>query len=376
MLYLFGGRVPFAGFQTLRLSNNVIHDSVEMFDTWHGCWVQCPPMPRRRAGGAAASLPDGRILVSGGYDERGVVDGLLSTCDAYDPQQESWQACVADMLRARWGHGCTALGKKIVAVGGCSVWQPGVPQVRNAFMETLRSCEIFVQDACVGTGSWHPLAPLQVARSGARVVALGERYLVAVGGCEDPFGRVQMQASVELYDVQAGCWSLLDAHLSNPRTCAAVAPLSSHQIVAVGGSGANEQFLGSRSSCVEVFGVELPEDEPRDQKHDTDEEFSFSHGVPDLLAGRVGCQAAVLNLPSERARFPICEHRCLVAIGGERCDRQADSQIFARVLNLETGTWCSSDVLPSSCSAPRTAVALCVGSGRVACARLRSENES
>merc|ERR1719454_903394 len=60
MLYAIGGRN--------RRKGPV--DTVEMFETWHGRWVQCPPMPRRRAGSAAASLPDGRLLVIGGYDER------------------------------------------------------------------------------------------------------------------------------------------------------------------------------------------------------------------------------------------------------------------------------------------------------------------
>eukprot|EP00959_Pyramimonas_sp_CCMP1952_P060371 1261375-Pyramimonas_sp.AAC.1 len=68
-----------------------------MFDTWNGCWVQCPSMSARRAGCAAAVLRDQRILCMGGYDVNGIVQGLLATCEAFDPIQEAWDASVADM---------------------------------------------------------------------------------------------------------------------------------------------------------------------------------------------------------------------------------------------------------------------------------------
>lgn len=367
MLYVFGGRVPFAGHQTMGLSANIIYDSVEMLDTWSGSWVQCPAMPRRRAGGAAACLPNGHIILSGGYDERGVANGLLSTCDVYDPEQECWHADVANLLRARWGHACVTLGHKVIAIGGCSVWQSA--QAQDTFMETLRSCEVFTKTANDASSCWQPLAPLQVARSGTRAVVLSERYIVAVGGCEDPFGRCQMQASIELYDAIAGCWSLLANHLENPRTCAAVAALSNRRIVAVGGSNSMRPFRAP--GCVEVFGLKLPDDMPCDvdEERDVAKLIGFDRTVPDLIAGRVGCQAVVLNLPSEKSNYPFCEDRCLVAVGGERYNRKSDGKLFVKGLSLETGAWCASDVLPPACIAPRTAVALCVGSGRVAGAR-------
>lgn len=381
MLYVFGGRVPLAGFQTLRPSAGVVHDSVEMFDTWHGRWVQCPPMPCHRAGAAAACLPDGRILVCGGYDQRGVVEGLLSTCDAYSPWEERWEADVAQLSRGRWGHSCVTLGNSIYAVGGCSTWQPG-EGARNAFMETLRSCEVLTDGP--GEKKWQPCGSLQVARSGARVVALGEKYLVAVGGCEDPFGRVKMQTSLELYDVRTGCWSLLDVHLTNPRTCAVVAAFNGNRVV-VGGGASVEQPPGGIDASMEVVTVPLPrgkqlaaigEGEGDDEKASGVDKCEASlvermSGTPDFLVGRVGCQATVVDLPSHSSRYPFSNQRCLVAIGGERSDRKADSESFSRVLNLETGAWCDSDLIPQLKAPSRTAVALCVGVGRVDGARLR-----
>jgi hypothetical protein len=78
-----------------------------MFDTWHGKWVGCKAMPTARAGCAAAPLPDGRIMVVGGYDEHGIVAGLLATCDVYNPKKQCWeeQGTIPSLRRARWGHG-------------------------------------------------------------------------------------------------------------------------------------------------------------------------------------------------------------------------------------------------------------------------------
>jgi len=319
-------------------------------------------MPSPRAGGAAACMPDGRILISGGYDERGVVEGLLKSCDAYSPWQESWQSGVASLLRARWGHSCCTLGGRIYAVGGCSVWQNA-----NAFMETLRSCEVFED------GRWQECAPLQVPRSGSRVVALGERYLAAVGGCEDPFGRISIQSSVEIYDSEARSWSLLDTQLAIPRTCASVAAIDDSRILVAGGRSSGQRG----GATVEVFTTPLakgqqatPSSKDNDVCSEEKEEGNFC-GLVDCLDGRMGCQAIVLNLPDTGAQYPMSNRRCLVAVGGERCDRSPDAELFSCALNIETGKWCESDVLPPLQGAPRTAVALCVGAGRVADPRFR-----
>merc|ERR1719437_13014 len=136
---------------------------------------------------------------------------------------------MAPLSRARWGHACATLRGKVYVVGGCSL-QLGA-QPREAFMETLRSCEVYdpVEN------KWSCAAPLQIARSGSRVVALaGDRYLAAIGGCDDVFGRAETQPTVELYDVLSGQWSLLSRRLAQPRTTAAVAPVGRHSLLVFG----------------------------------------------------------------------------------------------------------------------------------------------
>ena len=82
-LYVIGGRD----------NNQEPLDVVEMFDTWNGRpgqvpsklwlrWVTCPDMLAKRAGCASAPLPNGCLLVCGGYDKRGIVSGVLDSCEA------------------------------------------------------------------------------------------------------------------------------------------------------------------------------------------------------------------------------------------------------------------------------------------------------
>jgi hypothetical protein len=371
MLYAFGGRNQGRG----------PLDAVEMFDTWHGRWVPCAPMPTRRAGSGAALLPDQRMMVIGGYDERGIAEGLLATCDVYNPFTMQWgEAGAAPLARKRWGHGCASLGGKVYVVGGCSLQPDAQPQ--EAFMETLRCCEVYNSDE----NTWSACAPLQVARSGSRVVAIDERYLAAIGGCDDVFGRAETQPTVELYDSTTGQWSLLEWRLENPRTTAAVASIGSGRLLVVGGAPS--------LSSAEVYQVRVPQEEGSSRWNGTPQRgisrctSSSSNNadaqsqrgdevmpkIADITEGRMGCQAVVVNLPQPGAPYPLANRPCVVIVGGERCEEEGAGNDWPRVRQFQsipvfdvvTGKWQEdSELVMPSMAAARTAVALCVGVGYV-----------
>jgi len=395
MLYAFGGRNQSRG----------PLDAAEMFDTWHGRWVSVAPMPTRRAGSAAALLPDRRIMVIGGYNENGIAEGLLSTCDVYDPVTQCWDdRGAAPLARKRWGHGCATLGGKVYVVGGCSLPQDAQPD--EAFMETLKCCEVYSPDE----NRWRKCAALQIARSGSRVVVLDERHLAAVGGCDDVFGRAESQPTVEIYDSATQLWSLLASRLESPRTTAAVAAIGSTRLLVVGGA---PSLSSSEVYDVQLSGTRTGDEDgddtmglatPRRHVNDEDDEASvpgdMSMSLPgdmsihsddfddvvrrtitparaprieDLPEGRMGCQAAVVSLPRAGGSYPLADQPCVVIVGGERCDDPLNDGEFPRVsqftsipvFDVETGAWRkdSKTVMPEM-TAARTAVALCVGFGR------------
>lgn len=333
-------------------------DTVEMFDTWHGEWVTCPSMLVRRAGCAAATLPDGRLIVVGGYDERGIVEGLLGTCELFDPAKQTWTTDAALLSRARWGHGCASLRGKIYTVGGCSL-RPGAPP-REAFMETLRTCEVYDP----ASGTWAPCNDLHVARAGARVVAVSDRFLAVVGGCDDVFGRAELLPTVELFDVQSGRWTILEPQLSTPRTTAAAAAIDDREILIVGGapslSSAEVYQLPrpqatSGTSCCEDSAAQRPPSPRRPP-------------ICDMAEGRMGCQAVTMDLPAPGKNFPLCTRPCVVVVGGENGDEDLDSNVrqFSSVLvyDIEAKGWRDEQSFPPI-PTPRTAMALVVGPGAI-----------
>lgn len=390
MLYAFGGRNQRQG--TLR--------SVEMLDSRHGCWVPCPEMPRRRAGSAAAALPDGRLMVLGGYDERGISDGLLSSCDIYDPTNESWHENVtAPLNRARWGHGCAALGGLIYVVGGCSLVTAGM---LDPYMETLSSCEAYDPVR----NRWENIASLQVPRSGCRVVALAGRYLAAVGGCLDVFGQAETLNTVEVFDVVTGRWELVDDRLGEQRTSSAVAAIDDTRLFIAG--GAPSKF------SAEVFRLAQ---RASGQAGEAVEANNTPEMLLDMKEGRMGCQAAIVSIPrvaavasaivssdaqmvetetegesdsctetEQEARNAAtaqvraaCEAyvSCVLIVGGERCGenevqdgRQPKQLNTCAAFDLNANKWLDSSMIPKLATS-RTTTALCVGMGRVCMARLK-----
>lgn len=244
-------------------------------------------------------------------------------------------------------------------------------------METLRGCEVYDP----AQGSWGPCADLNIARAGARVVALADRYLAAVGGCDDVFGRALLLPTVELFDGRSGCWSLLDLPLSTPRTTAAVAALDDRQILIIGGApslSSAEVYRVPSAAVADDAQCSVGEAgeaavSGRDQESPS-RQTSGRTLISDIAEGRMGCQAVAIDLPAPEGRYPLCTHRCIVVVGGETGDEDGDDEHwepnirqFSSVLvfDAEVQEWRAEDYFPAI-PTPRTAMTLCVGPGRIA----------
>ncbi|CAK9117523.1 unnamed protein product [Durusdinium trenchii] len=323
-LYVIGGRD----------NNQEPLDVVEMFDAWNGRWVTCPGMLARRAGCAAAALPNGCLMVCGGYDEQGIVRGVLDSCEVFNPLQQRWSKTGAALLRARWGHGCSVLGSEVYAVGGCALL-PG-SLIGEELMETLRSCEAYD----VTTDSWRIAPSLNVARAGARVVTIAGGKLAAVGGCDDVFGRAEMLASVEILKQGNSNWELLDTQLGVPRTTAAAVALDAERILVMGGAPS--------LSSAEVYHVQKKAQEDQGEVG-----CASQIQIGDMAEGRMGCQAVVMRLPAPGKTFPTCTRQCVVVVGGENGDEDWEDEgaTLARqfstvlVFDAEEGVWRPTDAL-------------------------------
>jgi hypothetical protein len=148
----------------------------EVFIPSTGTWQPTGRMRAARRGQGASPLPDGRVLISGGYNDAEEKSGTppegsisTATAEIYDPDTGSFSATGTMVGGRRTGHAAMALrdGRVLVAGG------------RNS-TGFLASAELYDP----ATGLWSRTADMNVARSQPLVAPLPDgRVLVAGKPC-------------------------------------------------------------------------------------------------------------------------------------------------------------------------------------------------
>ena len=131
MFKLRDGRVlVVGGFTGVTWAKRTNVASAALYDLKTGRWSETRPMKDQRAGFSTTLLPDGRVLVAGGWSSRGLE---LKSAEFFDPATETWWPA-APMIVARRNHRATLLANGDVLVIGGSNFLGG---------QYLNSCEIF-----------------------------------------------------------------------------------------------------------------------------------------------------------------------------------------------------------------------------------------
>jgi N-acetylneuraminic acid mutarotase len=262
---LADGRVLVAG----GISTNGTEASAELYDPAQNTWTLQTPMPYAMNEARAVTLNDGRVLVAGGSDGNG--HGLASTL-LYTPGDNggTW-APGPSMTAARFLPDLTLLsdGRVLVSGGyddnsqgvssaerldaGATAWQPaGAMSAGRALALTVRladgrvlsvggtdsivttntlaSADIYDPD----TNSWSSTAPMSTRRLFAAGGLLpGGRVIVAGGGANDANNDLELSQSAELFDPTTGTWSVA-APLPGPLAIAGSAVVDGGLLVAGG----------------------------------------------------------------------------------------------------------------------------------------------
>ncbi len=178
-----------------------------------------------RAAHTATLLPDGKVLLAGGFRPQGTAEIAIASAELYDPQTNSFMP-TNDMNEPRSGHTATLLPNgKVLIVGG---WGPN---------QRLATAELY--DPAAGTFSY--AASLFEPRASMTATLLQDGRVLIAGG---DFARNSPQLVAEIYDPAANTFTLTGS-LHDGRSAHTATRLADGTVLFAGGHSAGSAVLAS-----------------------------------------------------------------------------------------------------------------------------------
>ena len=196
----------------------------EVFDAGSGSWTAVASMASGRSVQTATRLADGKVLVAGGFDDW----AALATAEIYDPAARTWTP-TGSMIEGRGYHTATLLpdGKVLVAGGRSNNSSTGL---------ALSSAELYDPT----TGTWNQTASMSRGRTGHTATLLpGNRVLIAGAGVDGM--RVDVADTAEIYDPANGTWART-GNMTAARAGHVAVLLQTGEVLAAGG---NDSIAGA-----------------------------------------------------------------------------------------------------------------------------------
>lgn len=186
--------------------------AAEVGERGTGALATTMPMRVNRAAHTATALADGRVLVAGGFVEKGAAEGA----ELYDPVTRRF-ATAAPMVETRHSHTATVLADGRVLIAGGY----------GAGTVTLASTELFDPR----TNTFASAGPLLSARADHIAVRLGNGMVLIAGGLGPGWTYL---ASAEIYDPIAGRFQPID-DMTVARESHVAVLLADGRVLVVGG---------------------------------------------------------------------------------------------------------------------------------------------
>jgi hypothetical protein len=221
-----GDRVLIAGGMTE--GGGALH-TFELFDATAGRIVATGDMSESRMDHSATRLPDGRVLVIGGFN-----GSYLKTAEIFDPRAGRFTAA-GSMHFGRSGHTATLLrdGTVLIVGGVGDGWS------------FLPSAELYNS----ATGQFALVKPMSVARESHTATMLQDGRVLITGGHRDRRENITVYASTEIYDPTARAFNA-GPPLTTARHKHEAAPLADGRVLVFGGSLPRD---GARFNSAEAY---------------------------------------------------------------------------------------------------------------------------
>jgi N-acetylneuraminic acid mutarotase len=217
--------------------------SAELFDPATSEWTQTGQMLVGRSGQVASLLPDGDVLVMGGW-EMPKGGEYVRTAELYDPASNTWIAAPVP-AELEESQSLTALPDGMVLLRG------------------MFGTELFNQTAGAAiynpsSNTWTRVASPKLLRYGATVTLLPDGDMLVVGGSHSepapfPVDKIStLLASVEEFDSATDTWSEV-ASMGHARMNEAATLMADGEVLVAGGtyevnSGENDEWDSLRST--------------------------------------------------------------------------------------------------------------------------------
>ena len=180
-------------------------------------------MANARSSPAWAVLPNGKVLVAGGFQNVSGTGSVLSSAELYDPQAGTWST-TGSLSTPRAGAAFAQLpdGKLLVAGGQSNV--SGTPT-------TLASAEVY--DPATGTFT-ATTGSMGTSRAGAKAVTMANGKVLVSGGTTNNGGNMMVAATSEIYDPATGNFTVTGTLSPNQISLFTLTLLDDGKVLAVG----------------------------------------------------------------------------------------------------------------------------------------------
>jgi N-acetylneuraminic acid mutarotase len=203
------GKILVAGGQNVNSGSSYLR-SAELYDPQTGIWSATGSMNTNRNGHTATLLANGKVLVTGGFND----SGTSTSAELYDPQTGIWST-TASMNAARADHTATLLANGNVLIAGGNSGS------------VLSSAEVYNPQL----GTWSSTGSMNTSRYLQTATLLNDGKVLVVGGEGE---NSEVLNSAELYNPQTATWSAT-ARMSTSRFSHTATLLANGKVLVVGG---------------------------------------------------------------------------------------------------------------------------------------------